>query len=71
SGAAPLLADTKRRFEDLTGGRIVEAYSLTESMLAATCNPVQGPNKIGSVGMPLPDVEIRIVDTETGERLLP
>ena len=71
SGAAPLLADTKRRFEELTGGRLVEAYSLTESMLAATCNPVQGPNKIGSVGMPLPDVEIRIVDTATGERLLP
>ena len=69
SGAAPLLAETKRRFEELTGGRIVEGYSLTEAMLACAVNPVEGPNKIGSVGMPLPDVEMRIVDTETGAPL--
>jgi long-chain acyl-CoA synthetase len=68
SGAAPLLAETKRRFEELTGGRIVEGYSLTEAMLACTVNPVEGPNKIGSVGMPLPDVEVRIVDPEGGAR---
>ena len=66
SGAAPLLAETKRRFEELTGGRIVEGYSLTEAMLACAVNPVNGPNKIGSVGMPLPDVEIRIVDPDSG-----
>jgi long-chain acyl-CoA synthetase len=69
SGAAPLLAETKRRFEELTGGRIVEGYSLTEAMLACAVNPVEGPNKIGSVGMPLPDVEMRIVDTESGAPL--
>jgi long-chain acyl-CoA synthetase len=69
SGAAPLLAGTKRRFEELTGGRIVEGYSLTEAMLACAVNPVEGPNKIGSVGMPLPDVEVRIVDPEGGARL--
>jgi long-chain acyl-CoA synthetase len=69
SGAAPLLAETKRRFEELTGGRIVEGYSLTEAMLACAVNPVEGPNKIGSVGMPLPDVEMRIVDTGTGAPL--
>ncbi|HEY8556586.1 MAG TPA: AMP-binding protein, partial [Actinomycetes bacterium] len=69
SGAAPLLAETKRRFEELTGGRIVEGYSLTEAMLACAVNPVEGPNKIGSVGMPLPDVEMRIVGTESGARL--
>ena len=67
SGAAPLLAETKRRFEELTGGRIVEGYSLTEAMLACAVNPVNGPNKLGSVGMPLPDVEIRIVDADTGK----
>jgi long-chain acyl-CoA synthetase len=66
SGAAPLLAETKRRFEELTGGRIVEGYSLTEAMLACAVNPVEGPNKIGSVGMPLPDVEMRIVDPDSG-----
>ena len=68
SGAAPLLAETKRRFEELTGGRIVEGYSLTEAMLACAVNPVEGPNKIGSVGMPLPDVEMRTVDP-AGARL--
>ena len=69
SGAAPLLAETKRRFEELTGGRIVEGYSLTEAMLACAVNPVEGPNKIGSVGMPLPDVEMCIADTASGAPL--
>jgi long-chain acyl-CoA synthetase len=70
SGAAPLMADTKTRFEAITGGRIVEGYSLTEGMMALCVNPVQGPNKIGSVGMPLPDVDVRIVDDATGTREL-
>jgi long-chain acyl-CoA synthetase len=70
SGAAPLMAETKRRFESLTGGRIVEGYSLTEAMMALCVNPVTGPNKIGSVGMPLPDVDVRIVDQEEGAREL-
>jgi long-chain acyl-CoA synthetase len=66
SGAAPLMAETKRRFEELTGGRIVEGYSLTEAMLACAVNPLEGPNKLGSVGMPLPDVEMRVVDADSG-----
>jgi long-chain acyl-CoA synthetase len=70
SGAAPLLAETKERFETLTGCRIVEGYTLTEAMLACTCNPVRGLQKPGSVGLPLPDVEIDIVDPETGEQAL-
>ncbi len=71
SGAAPLLADTKTRFESLTGARIVEGYSLTEAMMALCINPAKGTNKIGSVGMPLPDVSVRIVDDDTGTRELP
>ncbi|MBI3492988.1 MAG: long-chain fatty acid--CoA ligase [Acidobacteria bacterium] len=71
SGASALLADTKRRFEALTGGRIVEGYSLTEAMMACCVNPVQGPNKLGSVGMPLPDVDVRIFDGDEGTRVLP
>jgi len=71
SGAAPLMADTKQRFESLTGGRIVEGYSLTEVMMALCINPVRGSNKTGSVGMPLPDVHIRIVDGDEGTRQLP
>jgi long-chain acyl-CoA synthetase len=71
SGAAPLLAETKNRFESITGGRLVEGYSLTEAMMALCVNPVKGPNKIGSVGMPLPDVQIRIFDSDEGTRELP
>jgi long-chain acyl-CoA synthetase len=71
SGAAALLADTKQRFETLTGGRIVEGYSLTEAMMALCVNPVGGQNKLGSVGMPLPDVLVRIYDADEGTRALP
>ena len=66
SGAAPLLAATKEQFEALTGGRIVEGYSLTEALMACVVNPLNGVNKVGSVGIPLPDVEVAIVDAETG-----
>jgi long-chain acyl-CoA synthetase len=71
SGAAALMADTKSRFESMTGARIVEGYSLTEAMMAACINPVKGPNKPGSVGMPLPDVHVRIFDGDEGTRVLP
>ncbi len=71
SGAAPLLAETKARFESITGGRIVEGYSLTEAMMALCINPVAGPNKLGSVGMPLPDVAVRIYDADKGVREMP
>ena len=71
SGAAPLMADTKNRFESITGARIVEGYSLTEAMMAACINPVKGTNKLGSVGMPLPDVHVRIFDAEEGTRVMP
>ena len=70
SGAAPLLADTKTRFESLTGARIVEGYSLTEAMMACCVNPAKGENKLGSVGMPLPDVAVRIFDDDEGTREL-
>ena len=70
SGAAALLADTKQRFESLTGGRLVEGYSLTEAMMALCVNPVKGPNKTGSVGMPLPDVHVCIFDADEGTRVL-
>ncbi|HYM61327.1 MAG TPA: AMP-binding protein [Thermoanaerobaculia bacterium] len=71
SGAAPLMAETKKRFESLTGGRIVEGYSLTEATMACCANPYRGANKVGSVGMPLPDVTVRIVDADDGSREMP
>jgi len=67
SGSAALMAETKREFERHTGARIVEGYSLTEGMMACCVNPVQGTNKLGSIGVPLPDVEVRIVDADDPE----
>lgn len=71
SGAAPLMAETKRRWEELTGGVLVEGYSLTEAQMAVVANPVLGEKKLGSVGMPLPDVTVRVVDADAGEHELP
>ena len=68
SGAAALMAETKRQFEEKTGSRIIEGYSLTEGMMACCVNPVQGANKLGSIGLPLPDVDVRIVEAEHGDR---
>jgi long-chain acyl-CoA synthetase len=70
-GAAPLMAETQRRFEELTGGVIVEGYSLTEAQMAVIANPVRGEKKLGSVGMPLPDVDVHIVNTDDGTTPLP
>jgi long-chain acyl-CoA synthetase len=71
SGSAALMAETKRQFEKQTGARIIEGYSLTEGMMACCVNPVRGVNKIGSIGMPLSDVEVKIVDAESGDSELP
>jgi long-chain acyl-CoA synthetase len=71
SGASALMAETKRQFEAATGSRLIEGYSLTEGMMACCINPVKGQNKIGSIGVPLPDVEVKIVDAETGESEMP
>jgi long-chain acyl-CoA synthetase len=71
SGGSALMGETKKRFEELTGGVIVEGYSLTEAQMAVHANPVLGEKKIGSVGLPLPDVEVRIVDTEDGTTRVP
>jgi long-chain acyl-CoA synthetase len=70
SGAAALMAETKRQFEEKTGAVIVEGYSLTEGMMACCVNPVRGTKKLGSIGVPLPDVEVRIVDAEDASHVL-
>ena len=71
AGAAPLLVETKRRFEALTGGRLLDAYGMTETMLAAVVCPVHGVYKEGSIGIPVPDVDVRIMDVDTGKQILP
>lgn len=68
SGSAPLLLETKERFEALTGGKLVEGFGMSETHVATHCNPVYGENRPGSIGLPLPGVECRIVDQETGQR---
>ena len=71
SGAAPLLAETKKRFEALTGGHMIEVYAMTESVMAGTATPLRGTYKEGSVGLPLPDVTVRVVDEDNGHGVLP
>jgi long-chain acyl-CoA synthetase len=71
SGAAPMMVETMKRWEQVTGARILEGYALTESILAATVSPLAGPQKPGSVGTPLPDVIMRIVDADDATKELP
>ncbi len=70
SGAAPLLMETKQKFEQLTGATLVEAFGLSEALVATHVNPLQGEIRAGSIGVPLPNVDARIVDPEEGERVL-
>ncbi len=70
SGAGPLHREVQERFESLTGGRVVEGYGLTEASPVTHCNPIYGKRKPGSIGLPFPDTECRIVDTESGTREL-
>jgi long-chain acyl-CoA synthetase len=70
SGSAPLLVETHRRFVELTGASLVEGYGLTEAAPVTHCNPLfgKGKQKVGSIGVPYPDVESKIVDLDTGEQ---
>ncbi len=73
SGSAPLMVETAKRFGEMTGGHLVEGYGLTEAAPVTHCNPLfgLGKQKVGSIGIPFPDVEAKIVDLETGDRDLP
>ena len=68
SGSAPLLAETHARFEDLTGHRILERYGMTETNMN-TSNPYEGDRRAGTVGLPLPGVEVKVTDPDTGAAL--
>ncbi len=71
SGSAPLLRETKEKFEALTGGVVFEGFGLSEAPTATHCNPLQGENRIGSIGLPLPDVDARIVSLDDEVTVLP
>ena len=62
SGAAPLPMDVQIKFGEITGGRLVEGYGLTEAAPVTHCNPIYGQRKAGSIGLPFPDVEAKIMD---------
>ena len=69
SGAAPLSIPVLKDFERLTGGILIEGYGLTETSPVTHCNPLQGKRKIGSIGLPLPDTDCKMIDPRTGNEL--
>ncbi len=71
SGAAGLPVEVQKRFQDLTGARLVEGYGLSEATPVVSANPIYGDNRIGTIGVPWPDTECRIVDIETGKIDMP
>jgi long-chain acyl-CoA synthetase len=71
SGAAPLPPEVLKKFEEVTGGKIAEGYGLTECSPVTHSNPLIGLRKVGSIGMPFPDVDVKIVDMETGTKEVP
>lgn len=71
SGAAPLPVEVQRRFEELTGGRLVEGFGMSEASPLTHANPIYGMRKAGSIGIPISSTDARIVDAETGTRDLP
>jgi long-chain acyl-CoA synthetase len=70
-GAAPLTQAIKDEFERKTVGRMIEGYGLTESTTAIMANPYHGMHKIGSIGIPFPDVDVKIVSIDDGHDLEP
>lgn len=64
SGSAPLMRETKEKFETMTGGILFEGYGLSEAPTASHCNPLLGENRTGSIGLPLPDVDCRIISLD-------
>jgi len=71
SGAGPLHVEVQRQFEALTGGKLVEGYGLSEAAPVTHANPIHGKRKPGSIGLPFPDTNVKVVDIETGTQTLP
>lgn len=70
SGAAGLPPEVQRRFQEVTGGRLVEGYGLSEASPVTHANPLGGQDRLGTIGVPMPDTDCRIVDEETETRIL-
>lgn len=70
SGSAPLPVEVAKKFEELTGGTLIEGYGLSETSPVTHVNPTEGERRTGSVGIPVPNTDQRVVDAETGTRVL-
>ncbi|MBW1985579.1 MAG: long-chain fatty acid--CoA ligase [Deltaproteobacteria bacterium] len=68
SGAAPMALESINDLKDATGADLVEAYGMTESTTIITLTPWRGTLKSGSVGVPIPDTDLKIVDIDTGKK---
>lgn len=64
SGSAALMRETKEKFEALTGGKLVEGFGMSEAPTASHCNPLYGENPVGSIGLPLPDMDCKIISLD-------
>lgn len=71
SGAAGLPVEVQKKFEEITGGKLVEGYGLSEASPVTHANPIWGENRVGTIGLPWPDTEAVIMDLDTGEKILP
>ena len=71
SGSAPLMRETKETFEALSGGKVFEGFGMSETPTATHCNPLLGENRTGSIGLPLPNVDAKIISLDDGETELP
>lgn len=71
TGSAPMPLEVLRKFEAMTGSVIIEGFGLTESSPVVHCNPIEGVRKPGSIGIPLPNTDCRIVDMEMGTTDMP
>ena len=71
SGAAGLPGEVQKKFEEITGGKLVEGYGLSEATPVTHANPIFGENRVGTIGLPWPDTEAVIMDLDTGEKILP
>jgi long-chain acyl-CoA synthetase len=70
SGAAPLPPEVQQQFQEITGTRVAEGFGLSEASPITHANPAFGDNRIGTVGIPWPDTEVKIVDADTGENIV-
>ncbi len=68
SGAAGLPVEVQQKFQEITGARLVEGYGLSEASPVTHANPIFGDNRVGTIGVPWPDTEVKIMDADTGEK---